>query len=38
MKFILFRRKLELKKFYKLMDDNDRKKYFKDYVANYEIT
>ena len=37
MKYILFKRRLQLKKFYKLMGDNDRKKYLKDWVANYEI-
>ena len=28
---------MEIKKFYKAMDDIDRKNYMKDYVANYEI-
>lgn len=37
MKAVLARRRLELKKFYKLMNDNDRKKYLKNWVANYEI-
>lgn len=35
MKFVLLRRRMELKKYYKAMDDNDRKYYMKDYVANY---
>lgn len=37
MKAILARRRFELKKFYKIMNDNDRKKYLKNWVANYEI-
>lgn len=37
MKTILAGRRLELKKFYKIMNDNDRKSYLKDWVANYEI-
>lgn len=37
MKEILTRRRLELKKYYKIMNDNDRKKYIKNWVANYEI-
>ena len=37
MKTVLARRRLELKKFYKVMSDNDRKKYLKNWVANYEI-
>jgi len=37
MKAILARRKFELKKFYKIMSDGDRKKYLKNWVASYEI-
>lgn len=37
MKAVLTRRRQELKKFYKIMSDNDRKKYIKNWVANYEI-
>jgi hypothetical protein len=37
MKTVLSRRRLELKKYYKVMSDNDRKIYLKDWVANYEI-
>jgi hypothetical protein len=35
MKAILARRRLELKKFYKIMSDGDRKKYLKNWVASY---
>jgi hypothetical protein len=38
MKGILARRRFELKKFYKVMSDDDRKKYLKSWVASYEIT
>jgi len=37
MKHIANTRKLELKKFYKLMNETERKWYLKDYVANFEI-
>lgn len=37
MKTILNRRRLELKKFYKIMNDHQRKAYLRDWVANYEI-
>jgi hypothetical protein len=37
MKAVLARRRFELKKFYKIMSDGDRKKYLKNWVANYEI-
>jgi hypothetical protein len=37
MKAILARRRLELKKFYKIMSDGDRKNYLKSWVASYEI-
>ena len=37
MKAILARRRFELKKFYKIMSDGDRKKYLKNWVASYEI-
>jgi hypothetical protein len=37
MKTILTRRRFELKKYYKIMNDNDRKNYLKNWVANYEI-
>jgi hypothetical protein len=36
MKFILARRRFEIKKF-KIMADHQRKAYLKDYVANFEI-
>lgn len=36
MKFVLGRRRQEIKKF-KIIPDHQRKAYLKDYVANYEI-
>lgn len=37
MKKILAHRRMEIKKYYKVMSEADRKKYLKNYVANYEI-
>ncbi len=37
MKTILNSRRFEIKKYYKLMNESQRKNYLKDWVANYEV-
>lgn len=37
MKTIIKRRRMEIKKYFNVMSDPQKKAYIKDYVANYEI-